>query len=121
LNQIYNELYAIDKIKGFENPDMWKPCNFTDYLVDALRSHYMRTTYSIDWDESKDMYYWLRSLSEGPPKPPVVHKPISNTFRFADVLDSTQHTIYDENYNIVRFMDGQGNWVEVNRYSRENG
>lgn len=112
LDQIYNELYAIEQVKGFENPDLWKPDNFIDYLVDSLRSHYMRTTYSIDWDESKEMYYWLRSMAEGPPKPPPapVHKPIANNFKFADLV--SQHTVYDDNYNIVRYIDGQGNWIE---------
>ncbi len=112
LDQIYNELYAIEQVKGFESPDMWKPASLSEYLLDALRSHFMRTTYSIDWDESSDMFKWLRSLEFGPPKPPPapVHKPIANTFKFADVV--SQHTVYDANFNIVRYQDGQGNWIE---------
>lgn len=110
--QIYDEMYAIEQIKGFENPEVWKPDYFMHYVLDTLRGNLMKNTYNISWEESAQVYTWLKTLSFGPPKPPepVVHKPIANTFKFADVV--SQHTIYDNNYNIVRYQNGQGNWIE---------
>ena len=112
-NQVYEELYAIDQVKGFQDNAILSPDHFADFILDTFRGHYMKNTYNIDWDETKEIYCWLKSFSYGPPKPPpkpVVHNPLSNTFRFADVVSG--HTVYDENYNIVRYINGQGNWVE---------
>lgn len=108
--QIYEEMYAIEQIKGFENPEVWKPEFFMHYVLDTLRGSLMKNTYNISWEESAEVYTWLKTLSFGPPKPPVVHKPLATTFRFADIISG--HTIYDENHNIVRYIDGHGNWVE---------
>ncbi len=113
MDRIYEELYEIDQTKGFENPEFWSASNFNDYILDGFRNRFIREIHNIDWDEIREMSDWLLSMKYGPPKPPLtpVHKPIANTFRFADVI--SQHTVYDDNYNIVRYMDGNGNWVEV--------
>jgi hypothetical protein len=117
-NQIYEEMYAIEQVKGFENLEVWKPDFFMHYILDTLRGNLMKNTYNVSWEESAQVYTWLKTLSFGPPAPPpkpVVHKPLENVtyIKAADYVNNgRQHTVYDNNFEIIRYQDGNGNWIE---------
>lgn len=118
VDELYEEICALSNIKGFKDSEN----NTDEYLLEAvLRVMGMSSImgkYSLRWSDVDDLRRYYRSLKIGPLKP-IMHKPLEHVtyINAADYINgSRQNTIYNTNFEIIRYQDGNGNWVERRAY-----